>query len=131
MKQQAIKYGALDVHRATLVVNVRDEQGSVVMRATVPTEAKVILGLIRGLGARVHIAFEKGTQAQWLHDVLTPHVERGRRNGQQGTIASTPIASRSCYDSERSSPCITEPARCSRSRSWSGATSTWSKTVPE
>ena len=76
MKQQAIQYVALDVHQATLVVSVRDEQGSVVMRATVATEAKAIVGLVRGLGSRVHIAFEEGTQAQWLHDVLKPHAER-------------------------------------------------------
>jgi len=76
MKQQAIQYVALDVHQATVVVSVRDEQGLVVMRATVATEAKAIVGLVRGLGSRVHIAFEEGTQAQWLHDVLKPHAER-------------------------------------------------------
>jgi hypothetical protein len=37
MKQQAIQYLALDVHQATTVVSVRDEQGKVVMRATVAT----------------------------------------------------------------------------------------------
>ena len=73
MKQQAIQYVALDVHQATVVVSVRDEQGSVVMRATVATEAKAIVGLVRGLGARVHVVFEEGTQAQWLHDVLKVH----------------------------------------------------------
>jgi transposase len=31
---------------------------------------------MRGLGPRVHIAFEEGTQAQWLHDLLTKHTER-------------------------------------------------------
>ena len=76
MKEQAIQYVALDVHQATLVVSVRDEQGSVVMRATVATEAKAIVGLVRGLGSRVHVVFEEGTQAQWLHDVLKPHAER-------------------------------------------------------
>jgi hypothetical protein len=30
------------------------------MRATVPTEANAILGLMRGLGPRVHVAFEEG-----------------------------------------------------------------------
>jgi hypothetical protein len=72
MKQQAIQYVALDVHQATLVVSVRDVQGSIVMRATVATEARAIVGLVRGLGSRVHIVFEEGTQAQWLHDVLKP-----------------------------------------------------------
>lgn len=76
MKQQAIQYVALDVHQATVAVSVRDERGSVVMRATVATEAKAIVGLIRGLSGRVHVVFEEGTQAQWLHDLLTPHTER-------------------------------------------------------
>jgi hypothetical protein len=76
MKEQAIQYVALDVHQATLVVSVRDEQGSIVMRARVATETKAIVGLVRGLGARVHITFEEGTQARWLHDVLTRHAER-------------------------------------------------------
>ena len=76
MKELAIQYVGLDVHQATLAVCVRDQQGSVTMRATVATEAKAIVGLVRGLGGRVHVAFEEGTQAQWLHDLLVPHVER-------------------------------------------------------
>jgi hypothetical protein len=76
MKEQAIQYVALHIHQQPLVFSVRDEQGSVVMRATVATEAKTIVALVRGLRGRVHIAFEEGTQAQWLHDVLRPHVER-------------------------------------------------------
>ena len=93
MKEQAIQYVALDVHQSTLVVSVRDEQGSIVMRATVATEAKAIVRLVRGLGSRVHIAFEEGTQAQWLHDVLTRHAERvivcnTRGRGKRGTRAT-------------------------------------------
>ena len=74
MKQQAIQYVGLDVHQATLVVSVRDAQGAVVMRATVATEAKAIVGLVRGLGGRVHVAFEEGTQAQWLRDLLAASI---------------------------------------------------------
>ena len=59
MKQQAIQYVALDVHQATLVVSVRDEQGAVVMRATVATNAKAVVGLMQGLGSRVHVASRK------------------------------------------------------------------------
>lgn len=76
MKNQAIQYLALDVHQATTVATVRDESGSIRMRATVATEARAIVGLVRGLGARVHVAFEEGTQAQWLHDLLQPYAER-------------------------------------------------------
>ena len=85
MKNQAIQYVALDVHQATLAVSVRDEQGAVTMRATVATEAKAIFGLVRGLGGRVHLALEEGTQAQWLHDVLMPHAERVVVCNTQGT----------------------------------------------
>ena len=63
MKNQAIQYLALDVHQATTVATVRDESGSVRMRATVATEAGAILGLVRGLGPRVHVVFEE----EWEH----------------------------------------------------------------
>jgi transposase len=76
MKDQAIQYLALDVHQATIVATVRDETGAVRMRATVPTEARAILGLVKGLGPRVHVVFEERTQAQWLDDLLVPHAER-------------------------------------------------------
>jgi hypothetical protein len=76
MKEQAIQYLAMDVHQATIVACVRDERGAIRMRATVPMEAGAILSLVRGAGARVHVVFEEGTQAQWLHDLLQPHAER-------------------------------------------------------
>ncbi len=34
MKQQAIQYLALDVHQATTVASLRNEQGKIVMQAT-------------------------------------------------------------------------------------------------
>ena len=76
MKNQAIQYLAFDVHQATSVASIRDEAGAVVMRATIPTEATAIVRLIKSAGARVHVAFEEGAQAQWLHDLLLPHVEK-------------------------------------------------------
>ena len=75
MKQQAIHFVGLDVHQSTTVASVRDESGSVVMSATVPTTEKTIVALLRSW-PRVHVAFEEGTQAQWLHDVLADQVER-------------------------------------------------------
>jgi hypothetical protein len=76
MKNQAIQYLALDVHQATTVATVRDDRGSIRIRSTVPTEAGAVIGLGRGVGPRVHVVFEEGTQAQWLHDLLQPHAER-------------------------------------------------------
>lgn len=75
MKQQATHFVGLDVHQSTIVASVRDEPGRVVMNATVPTEEKAVVALVRSW-PRVHVAFEEGTQAQWLHDLLIEHVER-------------------------------------------------------
>lgn len=76
MKDQAIQYLAFDVHQATCELSVRDASGVVVMRGAVPTEATAILRAVKGAGPRVHVAFEEGTQAQWLHDLIVPHAER-------------------------------------------------------
>jgi transposase len=76
MKQQAIQYLAMDVHQATTVVCIRDERGTITMRATVPTEARAVIAVVQAAGTRVHVAFEEGTQAQWLHDLLQPYAER-------------------------------------------------------
>jgi len=56
MKQQAVQYLAFDVHQATVVASLRDEHGKVVMRATVATEAKAILTLVRSAGKRARFA---------------------------------------------------------------------------
>lgn len=76
MKEQAVQYLAFDVHQATCEVSLRDASGSVVMRGTVPTEATAILRVVKGAGPRVQVAFEEGTQAQWLHDLIAPHAEK-------------------------------------------------------
>ena len=50
MKDRAIHYLGLDVHQATVVATSRNESGAIVLKATVPTEAKAIVGLVRGQG---------------------------------------------------------------------------------
>jgi len=60
MKHQAIHYLGLDVHQATTVASVRNEHGTVIMRATVRANADAILALVQGAGKRVRVAFERG-----------------------------------------------------------------------
>lgn len=52
MKEQPIRQVGFDVHQSTVVASVRDEQGKVVMRATVPTEEKAPK---LGSGSRISI----------------------------------------------------------------------------
>ncbi len=76
MKNQAIQYLALDVHQATTTATVRDAAGRIRLRSTTRTTARDLLSVVRSAGPRVHVALEEGTQAQWVHDLLHPHVER-------------------------------------------------------
>jgi transposase len=68
------KYIGLDVHQATISAAVRDSIGSLVMEATLETGAETILQFISGLRGSLHVTFEEGTSAAWLHDLLKPHV---------------------------------------------------------
>lgn len=74
--RRTTKYVALDVHQATTVVSVRAPSRRVLARAILPTEAGAIGEVFSGMRGSVHIAFEEGTQAQWLHDLLVPLVDR-------------------------------------------------------
>lgn len=63
---------------------------------------------------RAHVAFEEGTQAQWLRDVLIDQVERvvvcnvrGKHRWRTRTIASMPMECRRSCASEISSRCST------------------------
>lgn len=70
------KHVGLDVHQATVVTSVRDEHGRILAQGVIPTEAGAIVEYFRGMRGTIHVAFEEGTQAQWLHDLLTPLVHR-------------------------------------------------------
>ncbi len=63
------KYVALDVHQATTVAWVRAEGGRVLARTILPTEEPAIVEFFRGMRGAIHVTFEEGTQAQWLHDL--------------------------------------------------------------
>lgn len=73
--KRSTKYVALDVHQATTVASVREEGGRVLARTVLPTEGRSLLEFFRGMRGAVHVAFEEGTQAQWLHDLLVPVVD--------------------------------------------------------
>jgi transposase len=68
------KYIGLDVHQATISLAVLDAAGKLVMEAILETKAETILQFIRGLRGSLHVTFEEGTCAAWLHDLLKPHV---------------------------------------------------------
>src|SRR5580692_9575982 len=68
------KYIGLDVHQATISASVLDSTGKLVMESILETKAETILQFLRGLRGSLHVTFEEGTCAAWLHDLLKPHV---------------------------------------------------------
>jgi len=70
------KYIGLDVRQATISVAVRDSAGKLVMEAILETKAETILQFLRGVRGSLHVTWEEGTWAAWLHDLLLPHVTR-------------------------------------------------------
>src|SRR5258708_10157967 len=70
------KYIGLDVHQATISVAVLDSAGNLVMEAILETKAETILQFIHGLRGSLHVTWEEGTCAAWLHDLLKPYVTK-------------------------------------------------------
>jgi transposase len=68
------KYIGLDVHQATISAVVLDSTGRLVMESILETKAATILQFVHGLRGSLHVTFEEGTCAAWLHDLLKPHV---------------------------------------------------------
>lgn len=74
--KRSTKFVALDVHQATTVTSVREASGRVIARAVLPTEEAALVEFFQGMRGRIEVAFEEGTQAQWLYDLLVPLVDR-------------------------------------------------------
>src|SRR6202166_1823782 len=70
------KYIGLDVHQATISAVILDSNGRLVMESILETKASNILQFIHGLRGSLHVTFEEGTCAAWLHDLLKPHVTK-------------------------------------------------------
>ncbi len=68
------KYIGLDVHQATISAAVLESTGKLVMECILETKAATILQFVLGLRGSLHVTFEEGTCATWLHDLLKPHV---------------------------------------------------------
>ncbi len=71
-----IKYVGADVHGQTTCFCVLDSSGQKIMETTVATTSAALESFVRALSGEVHVAFEEGTQAQWLYYLLSRQVKR-------------------------------------------------------
>ena len=70
------KYIGMDVHKESISIAVMNAAGKIVMECVIETKASMILQFIDGLRGNLHVTFEEGAWAAWLHDLLKPHVTR-------------------------------------------------------
>jgi transposase len=95
-----IKYIGMDVHMAMTTIAVLDSRGRVVAEAIVQTRASAILDFIKSQRGTLHVAFEEGNQAAWLHDLLRSYVAKvvvcdpRKLPAHQGNKADKPDAKR-------------------------------------
>ena len=71
-----IKYVGIDVHKATIVVVVLNEEGKIICQTVIATRGEAIRSFIKGLGGIIYLTLEEGTQASWLYDLLKPLVAK-------------------------------------------------------
>src|SRR5512139_1941060 len=69
-----LKYIGMDVHKAMTVIAVRDSAGKVITEAIIETKDSTILDFFKSQRGTLHVAFEEGTQAAWLYDLLHSRV---------------------------------------------------------
>ena len=55
---------------------VREDSGWIIARSVIPVDASALLEFVRGMRGAIHVTFEEGMQAPWLHDLLGPGVDR-------------------------------------------------------
>ena len=70
------KYIGIDVHQATSVFAVMDQQGKLLGEAVLETKPQVLVDFIKSQRGTVSVTFEEGTYANWLYDVLQPQVAK-------------------------------------------------------
>jgi len=69
-----LKYIGMDVHKATTVIAVLDSAGKVLAEAIIETKGSTIVDFLKSQRGTLHVAFEEGTQASWLYDLIQPQV---------------------------------------------------------
>jgi len=64
----------MDVHSATTTIEIQSEAGRTVTTSTIETRGPEIKDFIKGLTGTIHVTFEEGVHASWLHEMIKPLV---------------------------------------------------------
>lgn len=70
------KYVGIDAHQSSLVIEIQEGNGRVVMQTILPVETARSRNFFRTLERPVEVTFEEGNLAGWLSDVIEPLVDQ-------------------------------------------------------
>jgi hypothetical protein len=91
------RYIGLDAHTSSCTLVVVSASGKRLGSHVVETNAKALIDVLRSIPGQRQLCLEEGTLANWLHEILEPHVERcvvaavrerrGEKNDQRDAFA--------------------------------------------
>lgn len=70
------RYIGLDVHARSSTAAIVDAQGKRIGSHVLETNGQCLVEFVRCQAGRVHLCLEEGTQAGWLHEILSPHAHQ-------------------------------------------------------
>lgn len=69
------RYIGLDVHAASTTVAIVGPSGKRLGEHVLETNGKALIEALKLVPGSLHVCLEEGTQAEWLHQILKPHVD--------------------------------------------------------
>jgi len=69
------RYIGIDAHSESSTVAVMGPSGKRIRQQVVDTQAKVLIDLLKGVSGNKYLCIEEGQLAEWLLEVLGPHVK--------------------------------------------------------
>ncbi len=67
------RYVGLDAHAQSCTLGVMSAGGRRLKSSVVETNGRALVEAVKGIGGRVHVCLEEGTQSAWLYELLKPH----------------------------------------------------------
>src|SRR5690349_18052995 len=69
------RYVGLDVHSGSTTIGVIGPSGRRLSTQVVETNGRALVEAIRLLARPTHVCLEEGLQAEWVYEILKPHVD--------------------------------------------------------
>jgi len=86
------RYIGIDAHSQSCTLAVVGPSGRRLKSQLVETNGKALVEALKSIPGRKHLCLEEGTQSEWLHEILAPHVEEivvtvpPKRSGQKDDL---------------------------------------------